>query len=395
MQNRELFLRHLAQTSDFPLSLEIESAEGSWLIAVNGERYLDLISGIAVSNVGHRHKNVITAIQNQLDKYLHLMVYGEYIQAPQVKLAHKLVSLLPSNLNNVYLVNSGSEAVEGAMKLAKRFTGRPNIVSFNKAYHGSTQGALSIIGDESFKQPFRPLIPGVIQVEYDSENALSAINTSIAAVFVEGVRGEAGYLNPDIEFIQDLRKKCTETGTLLVFDEIQTGFGRTGKWFSFEHFDVIPDIITIAKGMGGGMPIGAFIASNEIMSVLKSNPILGHITTFGGNAVCAAASLAVIETIEQEKLIDQIETKEKLFYTLIHHPAILSMQGKGLMLSLEFESFEILQQIIQKCLEGGVITDWFLFNDKSMRICPPLTISENEIRFACETINNAIMQVCG
>ncbi len=395
MQNRELFLRHLAQTSDFPLSLEIDFAEGSWLRSTKGERYLDLISGIAVSNVGHRHPNVVEAIKTQLDKYMHLMVYGEYIQAPQILLANKITSLLPNNLDNVYFVNSGSEAVEGAMKLAKRFTNKPNIASFQKAYHGSTQGALSIIGDESFKQNFRPLLPGIIQLDYDNIDSLNLIDKNVAAVFIEGVRGEAGYIMPDVTFVKTVRKKCTEVGALLVFDEIQTGFGRTGKWFSFEHFGIVPDIITLAKGMGGGMPIGAFVSSQKIMSVLKSNPILGHITTFGGNAVCAAASLAVIETIENEKLMDDIAIKEAMFLDLIQHHSIIQKNGKGLMLGLEFESFEILQEIIQQCILGGVITDWFLFNDKTMRICPPLTISTPEIQFACETINNAIKQVYG
>jgi acetylornithine/succinyldiaminopimelate/putrescine aminotransferase len=390
LTQRQLFFNHLAQTTETPLALEIEKAEGIYLIDTSGKRYIDLISGVSVSNVGHRHPKVLSAIQNQIDKYLHLMVYGEYIQSPQVQLAKLLADNLPSNLSSVYFVNSGSEAIEGAMKLAKRFIGRTEIISFKNGYHGSTHGSLSIMGNEEFKNAFRPLLPDTRQIEYNNFNDLKQITNRTACVVVETIQGEAGVVLPQNNFLKILREHCTEAGALLVVDEIQCGFGRTGKLFAFEHYDFVPDILCLAKGMGGGMPIGAFISSKEIMNVLTNNPILGHITTFGGHPVCCAAGLATLKILLEEKLIDEVEIKEKLFRELLKHPKIKSLNGKGLLLSIEFESFEQNKKIIDKCIEKGVITDWFLFNKHSMRIAPPLIITEKEIEFACQIMIECI-----
>lgn len=390
MNNRQLFLQHLAQTTDFPLLIEIEKAEGVYMYGREGKKYLDLISGIGVSNVGHRHPKVISAIQNQLDKYLHLMVYGEYVQSPQTLLAKALCETLPDQLDNVYLVNSGSEAVEGALKLAKRYTNRREIISCVNAYHGSSQGALSVGGNEIFKRAYRPLLPGVKNIVYGSFYQLEEITEDTAAVIIETIQGEAGIKVACKEYFQDLRKKCNETGTLLILDEIQAGFGRTGKFWAFEHFDIQPDILVCAKGMGGGMPIGAFIANQKLMAVFKNNPLLGHITTFGGHPVSAAASLATIDVIKEENLLDQVEKKAHLFRELLVHPMIKSIRNKGLMMAVEFESFEVLKPIIDSAIEKGVITDWFLFCDDAMRIAPPLIISEEQIREACQIILQAI-----
>lgn len=388
--NRQLFLDHLAQTTDFPLMLEIEKAEGIYMFGSDGKKYIDLISGIGVSNVGHRHPYVLNAIQEQLNKYMHLMVYGEFIQTPQVKLAKALADTLPPDLDTCYLVNSGSEAVEGALKLAKRFTGKPDMVSCFNAYHGSSQGALSICGNESFKRAYRPLLPGVRHIRHGYTEDLQYINKNTAAVIIEVVQGEAGVRLANKEYFQELRRKCTETGTLLIVDEIQTGFGRTGKFWAFEHYDLIPDIVICAKGMGGGMPIGAFISSKEIMASLKINPILGHITTFGGHPVSAAASLATLQTIYHERLLDTVEQKAAFIKGYLQHPMIKNIRNKGLMMAVEFESFDVLKPIIDKAIKLGVITDWFLYCDNAMRIAPPLTITEEEIKTACEIILEAV-----
>ena len=390
MNNRQLFLSHLAQTTDFPLMIEIEKAEGVFMFGPEGKKYLDLISGIGVSNVGHRHPKVLAAIQEQLDKYLHLMVYGEYVQSPQVKLAKALCDTLPSHLDNVYLVNSGSEAVEGALKLAKRFTNRREIISCINAYHGSSHGSLSVGGNEIFKRAYRPLLPGVNHIVYGAYSHLEQITENTAAVIIETIQGEAGIKVACKEYFQALRKRCDATGTLLILDEIQAGFGRTGKFWAFEHFDIVPDILVCAKGMGGGMPIGAFIANKAVMGAFKNNPLLGHITTFGGHPVSAAASLATIQVIQEEKLLEQVETKADLFKKLLVHPMIKGIRNKGLMMAVEFESFEVLKPIIDRAIEKGVITDWFLFCDDSMRIAPPLIISEVEIEQACGLILEAI-----
>lgn len=390
MNNRQLFLSHLAQTTDFPLMIEIEKAEGVFLYGPDGKQYLDLISGIGVSNVGHRHPKVLAAIQAQLDKYLHLMVYGEYVQQPQAQLAEALVHTLPDPLDNVYLVNSGSEAVEGALKLAKRYTNRREILSCENAYHGSSHGALSVGGNEQFKRAYRPLVPGIRQISYGNQDHLEEITTDTAAIIMETIQGEAGVRVAEIAYFQALRKKCNETGTLLILDEIQAGFGRTGTFWAFEDFGIQPDILVCAKGMGGGMPIGAFVSSREIMSVLKNNPLLGHITTFGGHPVSAAASLATIQVIQDEALVAGVPAKANLFKKLLVHPKITGIRNKGLMMALGFESFEVLKPIIDRCVANGVITDWFLFCDNAMRIAPPLTISREEIEFACSQIIQSI-----
>ncbi len=394
LTQRQLFQQYVAQTSDFPLALEIERAEGVYLYDKE-KSYIDLISGIGVSNVGHRHPKVIEAIKEQLDQYLHIMVYGEYVQSPQVKLAQALSETLPESLNNVYFLNSGSEAVEGAIKLAKRYTGKPNVISFENAYHGSSHGALSASGDEQFKQNFRPLVPGFQHIEFGCEKAIDQIDESTAAVLIETVQGEAGVRLADSQYFQQLRSKCDETGTLLIFDEIQCGFGRTGKLWAFEHYDVAPDILLSAKGMGGGMPIGCFISSQEIMGVLKNDPILGHISTFGGHPVNCASALATLRVIQEEGLLATVSGKEALIRSLLQHPKIKEIRSVGLMMAVEFESFEVVKPIIDKAINLGVITDWFLFNDYSMRIAPPLTITEAEIRLACEKILEAIENPMG
>lgn len=391
--NRQLFFNHLAQTSETPLALEIEKAEGVHLFDVSGKKYLDLISGISVSNVGHCHPKVVEAIKEQLDKYMHLMVYGEYIQSPQTNLAKALSDLLPENLNSVYFVNSGSEAIEGAMKLTKRFTGRTEIISFENAYHGSTQGSLSIMGNEEFKSAFRPLLPDTRRIRFNNMDDLEFITENTAGVFVETIQGEAGAITPENDFLKHLKRKCNDTGALLIADEIQCGFGRTGKFFAFEHYNFTPDILCLAKGMGGGMPIGAFISSTEIMTKLANNPILGHITTFGGHPVCCAASLATLNVLSEEKLADKVLEKEVLFRSLLVHSKIKSIKGKGLLLSIELENFDQNKLVIDKCISNGVITDWFLFNSSSMRIAPPLIITLDEIRFACSVILQSLDEI--
>ena len=393
MNNRQLFLQHLGQTSQFPLALEIESTQGMYLLGTDKKHYLDLISGIGVSALGHSHPAILKAIKEQSEKYLHLMVYGEFIESPQVQLAKALSDTLPGQLDNVFLVNSGSEATEGAMKLAKRFTGRSEIISCKNAYHGSTAGALSIAGNESLKQSFRPLLPDTKLIKFGEIEDLGKITGKTAAVFIETVQGEAGVRLANKDYFEALRRKCDETSTLLIFDEIQCGFGRTGSFWAFEKYGVEPDVLLSAKGMGGGMPIGAFISSREIMHSLTHDPILGHITTFGGHPVSAAASLATLKTIHAEKLVDAVEQKGNLFKELLVHPKIKEVRGIGLMLAAEFESFDILQKIIDELLKLELISDWFLFCDHSLRIAPPLIISEDEIKMACKKILQAIDNV--
>ena len=360
------------------------------MYGTEGQKYIDLISGIGVSNIGHRHPAVIKAIHDQTEKYLHLMVYGEFIQTPQTSLAYALSQTLPSCLSSSYFVNSGSEAIEGALKLAKRYTGRTEIISCFNAYHGSSHGALSVGGNEKFKQAYRPLLPGVKNFRFGEIEDLNLITNKTAAVVIETVQGEAGIRIAEKDYFQALRKACTEKGVLLIMDEIQCGFGRTGKFWAFEHYDIIPDILVCAKGMGGGMPIGAFISSKEIMGSLKNNPILGHITTFGGHPVSAAASLATLQVLLNGNLVESVATKADLFKALLVHPKIKSIRNKGLMMAVEFESFEVLKPIIDRAIEFGVVTDWFLFCDKSMRIAPPLIITEEQIKEACAVILEAI-----
>jgi acetylornithine/succinyldiaminopimelate/putrescine aminotransferase len=390
ISNRQLFLNHVAQTTNFPLLLEIASAEGLMLRGVGGQQYYDLISGIGVSNIGHRHPKVIKAIKKQLKKYLHLMVYGEFVQAPQTKLAEKLVETLPKSLDNVYFVNSGSEAIEGALKLAKRYTGKTELISCYNAYHGSTHGALSVSGSEKFKTAFRPLLPDVKHIRFNELTDLELITEKTAAVLLETIQGEAGVRIPTFNYMQELAKRCKKVGALLILDEIQAGFGRTGKFWAFEHFGIVPDILVCAKGMGGGMPIGAFIASKEIMKSLTDNPILGHITTFGGHPVSCAASLATLKVIQKEKLYAKAEAKADLFKKCLIHPKIKAIRNCGLMIAVEFESFEVLKPIIDKAISFGILTDWFLYCDNSMRIAPPLTISKGQIYDVCGILLKAI-----
>lgn len=386
LTQRQIFLQHLAQTNDIPLALEIEKAEGLYLYDTGGRKYMDLISGISVSALGHRNARVITAVQEQLDKYMHLMVYGEYIQAPQVKLAALLTTQLPEALNCVYFTNSGTEATEGAMKLAKRLSGRTEFISCLNAYHGSSQGALSLAGGEWFKNSFRPLLPGIRQIRYNEPADLKEITTDTAAVFIEPLQAEAGCLLPTKEYMQQLRKRCTETGTLLVFDEIQTAFGRTGTLWAFEQYAVVPDILLSGKALGGGMPLGAFISSYDNMQALTHDPVLGHITTFGGHPISCVAAYAALEVLLEEKLIDEVYKKEALFRELLVHKNFRALHGKGLLLALELNDFEAVQKLIRHCSANGIITDWFLFNDRCIRIAPPLIISEEEIKNACAVI---------
>jgi len=387
---RQLFLANNAQTTDFPLLLEFERAEGIYMYDASGKPYIDLISGIGVSSLGHSNPYVINAIKEQLDKYMHLMVYGEYVQTPQVRFAGRLISILPSQLNSVYFVNSGAEAVEGALKLAKRYTGRSKIISCYNSYHGSTNGALSVMGNEEYKQAYRPLLPGINFIKFNHIDDLELITQETACVIIETVQGEAGVRVPDKAYMQVLRQRCTDTGTLLILDEIQAALGRTGKLFAFEHFDIVPDILLLAKALGGGMPVGAFISSNKIMGALKENPILGHITTFGGHPVCCAAGLAALEVLLNENLVEQVDAKEKLFRELLVHPAIKEVRGKGLMLAIELEDCDLNKKIIDRCIENGVVVDWFLHCSNSMRIAPPLIITHDEIRKACEVIIESI-----
>ena len=388
---RQLFLRHQAQTSDFPLLLEIERAEGVYMYSPDGQRYLDLIAGIGVSNVGHRHPRVLAAIHDQLDKYLHLMVYGEVVQAPPARLAQALTATLPAHLDNVYFTNSGTEAVEGALKLAKRHTGRTKLLSSFNAYHGSTHGALSITGSEGFKNAFRPLLPDVHHFRHNNFEDLLLIDEHTAAVVIETVQGEAGVRVPAPGYLPALRQRCTEVGALLILDEIQCGFGRTGTFWAFEQFGIEPDILLTAKGMGGGMPIGAFIAPQHIMAGFKTDPILGHCTTFGGHPVSCAASLATLQVIQDENLLAGVAAKAERFRRQLVHPAIRAVRNCGLLMAVEFDSFEVLKPIIDHALwHEHLLTDWFLFCDNSLRIAPPLTITDAEIDEACAGLLRSI-----
>jgi acetylornithine/N-succinyldiaminopimelate aminotransferase len=390
ISNRQLFLNHVAQTSPAPMGLEIERAEGIFLFDTSGKKYTDLISGISVSNLGHSHPAIIKAVNEQMKKHAHLMVYGEYVQYPQVKLAEAIAALLPEKLNSVYFTNSGAEAVEGAMKLAKRVTGRSEIISFKNAYHGSTQGALSIMGSEEFKNAFRPLIPGGRILNYNEFGDLDFISGQTAAVFCEVVQSESGVVPAEEKWLSTLRKKCDESGVLLVFDEIQSGLGRTGKMFAFEHYKVVPDVLLLGKALGGGLPLGAFISSRDRMNELTENPVLGHITTFGGNPVCCAAAMASLKILQVEKLAESVELKSGILKEELQHPKIKQIRFKGLLAALEFGDVDLNMKIISACIRKGVITDWFLFCASAMRIAPPLIISEEELRNACRLIREAI-----
>ncbi len=383
---RQVFLSHLAQTSEFPMLLEIERGEGIYLYDPQGKAYIDLIAGIGVSALGHCHPAVVAAIREQSERYLHTMVYGEYLLSPQVNLAKALTELLPDSLDSVYLVNSGTEATEGAMKLAKRYTGRAEIISCYKAYHGSTQGSASLMSDDYFTRPYRPLLPNIQHIEFNCDFCLNKITEKTAAVIIETVQAEWGIRKPINNYLRKLRDRCTETGTLLIFDEIQAGYGRTGSFFAFEQYEVVPDVLLLAKGMGGGMPIGAFVANQQVMKVFSNNPLLGHITTFGGHPVSCAAALATLKFIQSSGIIDSVKSKEQLFLEKLVHPEIRQVRSAGLWLAVELDSFEKVQKVIKVCLEKGLITDWFLFNDRSIRIAPPLIITEAEIEKSCEIL---------
>ena len=374
------FYKYQAQTSPHPIGLEISHAEGRFLYDKNGKAYLDFIAGVSANSLGHNHPKVKKAIIDQLDKYTHVMVYGEFIQEPQVALCKLLCEQLPSPLQSVYLTNSGTEATEGALKLAKRFTGRSEIISANNAYHGNTQGAMSVCGNEEQNRAYRPLIPGIKFIEFNKESDLHKITDRTAAVILETIQGGAGFIVPKNDYLLKVKNKCTQVGALLILDEIQTGIGRTGRFFGFENYKVIPDIIISGKGLGGGMPIGAFIASKEIMDVLKEHPKLGHITTFGGHPVIAAAAHATVNEIVSSHLMKEALEKEKLFRKLLIHDKIKEIRGKGLMLSLIMETPEIASDIILKSLDKGLLLFWLLYEGKAIRITPPLTITNDEIK---------------
>ncbi len=386
MNQRQLFLNHVGQTSAAPLCLNIVKAKGSKMWDAEGKEYIDLIGGISVCNVGHCHPAVVEAIKKQVDDYLHIMVYGELIENPQVAYAKMLTDHLPASLNSVFYTASGSEATEGAMKLAKRFTGRTQIISFKNSYHGSTQGALSVMGNEYWQQAFRPLLPGIVQLNYNSFNDLKNISDQTACVIVETIQAEAGVISPEVNWMHALRKLCTDTGTVLVLDEIQCGFGRNGSLWAFEQFDIVPDILLLGKALGGGMPLGAFISDKKIMDSLTHDPVLGHINTFGGHPVSCAAGLAGFKVLMQENLIAGVAQKEKLFRSLLHHPLIIEINSHGLMMAVEFEDFETNKKVIDALIEEGIFTDWFLFASHAMRIVPPLNITEEEITIACKKI---------
>ena len=393
ISKRELFFRHVAQTSELPMGIEIAEAKGIYQYDTQGKKYLDLISGISVSNLGHRHPSITEAIKKQLDKHSYSMVYGEFIQSPQVDLANALCQILPQNLDNVFFVNSGSEAVEGALKLAKRFTGRSEIIAMNNCYHGSSHGALSLLSNKEYTRKFRPLLPDIKHININKISELDAITTKTACVIIEPIQGEGGINIAQKEYLQELRQKCTETDTLLIFDEIQTGMGRTGKFFFFEHYHIIPDILLLAKAFGGGMPLGAFISSQKIMHSLTHNPILGHISTFGGHPVSCAAALANLEVLKKSDLIAEVEAKGKLFEAKLKHYKIKEIRRKGLMLALDLGDFDLVLKVIHRAMEKGIILDWFLWNEKSIRLAPPLIITKEELQKAAEILVGILDEV--
>ena len=390
MTNRQIFLNHIGQTSPAPLALEIVRASGSKLYDIHNKEYIDLIGGISVCNIGHGNKKVIEAIKKQAEDFMHVMVNGELILSPQTAYAELLTDHLPSSLNNVFFTASGTEATEGAMKLAKRFTGRTDIAAFKNSYHGSTQGSLSIIGDEYWRNAFRPLLPGIMHLDYNNFESLELITTETACVIAETIQAEAGVIVPDAKWLKALRKKCTDTGTLLVLDEIQCGFGRNGSLWAFEQFNIVPDILLLGKALGGGMPLGAFIADKKIMDSFTNNPVLGHINTFGGHPVCCAAGKAAMEFLLEENVINDVFEKEKIFLENLHDTNIKNIRSRGLMIALEFENFDQNKNVIDRILEKGVFTDWFLFASQCLRIVPPLIISKAEIEHACKMINEVV-----
>jgi acetylornithine/succinyldiaminopimelate/putrescine aminotransferase len=386
MNTRQIFLQHIAQTSPAPIGLEMVKADGIYIYDVNGKKYIDGISGFSVANIGHSHPKVVEAVQQQAAQYMHLIVYGEFIEQPQVSYAKLLTEHLPSTLNCVYFTNSGAEAVEGAMKLAKRITNRSKIICFNKSYHGSTQGALSLMGDEYWRNSFRPLLPDIHHFDYGSQEAIDAIDSTTACIILEPVQAEAGVVKPTKEWLQAIREKCNKHCALMIFDEIQTGFGRTGSLWAFEQFNVVPDVLLLGKALGGGMPLGAFIADKKLMDTLTYNPVLGHITTFGGHPVSCAAGKAALEVLLENNWIEEVKAKEKILTDLLHHPEIKNVNIVGLWAAIELKDFETTKALAHQCVCNGLITDWFLFASSSIRIAPPLSITEEELKTICEIV---------
>ena len=383
---RPSFLDHLAQTSPDPLGLDVAHAEGCWLTTRDRKRYLDLVAGLAVNNVGHRHPAVVEAIKEQCDRYLHVIPYGEFLQEPQVRFAERLTGLLPEGLDCAYFVNSGTEAIEAAVKLAKRITGRTRLVGCRKSYHGSTHGSLSLTDNETKKYRNRPLLPDVLHITFNDPAGIGLIDKRVAAVVVEPIQGDAGVRVPDNAWLKGLRERCTKVGAILVFDEVQTGFGRTGRRFAFEHSGVVPDILVLGKALGGGLPMGAFVSSRERMETLTRDPVLGHITTFGGHPLPCVAGLAALEVMEREELPGNAERMGALFQELLVHPDVQEVRGLGLMLAVELGDAELAQRVVRGCLERGVLGFWFLSCPTAFRIAPPLTISEEEVRHACTAV---------
>ena len=388
------FLKYQAKTTPHPLGISIAKAKGTYITDSQGKKYLDFVSGVSACSLGHCHPKVTRAIRKQSRKYLHVMVYGEFAQAPAVNLCKELIELLPDNQESVYLTNSGTEAIEGALKLAKRATGRSELIGAYQSYHGSTHGALSLLGSEHQKARYRPLLPDTRFIRFNSEDDLKRITTKTAAVLLETIQGGAGFILPFNDYLQKVKARCEAVGALLILDEIQPGFGRTGKFFGFEHFNVIPDIVVMGKGMGGGLPIGAFTASHQLMQLLEEHPKLGHITTFGGNSLIAAAALATLRTIRDSRLMDQIASKEALIKKELEHPSIREIRGTGLMLAPLLENPEIANQVVLKSIDKGLMLFWLLWEKKAIRITPPLTISQKEIKKGCALLRSVLDEVC-
>jgi acetylornithine/succinyldiaminopimelate/putrescine aminotransferase len=394
-RNQEEFFRLQAQTTAYSAAFEVERAEGNYIYGKDGRAYLDFVAGVSACNVGHGHPHVVQAVQAQVARHMHVMVYGEYVQDAPLRLATMLAERLPASLETTYIVNSGTEGIEGALKLAKRYTGRREIITAEGAYHGSTHGALSVMGNETYKRAYRPLLPGVRQIRFNEEADLETISCRTAAVILETIQGANGFIEPKNDYLKKVKARCEAVGALLILDEIQPGFGRTGKLFGFEHYGIVPDILVVGKAMGGGMPIGGFIASHEMMSVLKQNPKLGHITTFGGHPVCAAAAVAALEVLYNEDLIGQIERKTALFYKHLVHPAIREVSGKGLMIAVHLDTDELVQKVAQRCMDKGLIIFWLLYKNSAIRITPPLTITDEQIAWGCKVLVEALNELTG
>ena len=390
---KQEFFKYQAQTTPFAAGFEVEKAEGSYIYGKDGKAYLDFVAGVSANTLGHSHPIVVNAIKEQADRYLHVMVYGEYAQEKPVALCQLLAEATPAPLEVTYLVNSGAEAIDGALKLAKRYTGREEIISMKNSYHGNTHGALSVSGNEVHKREFRPLLPMISFIEFNNEEEFSKITEKTACVIAETIQGAAGFLTPSQNYFKNLKKRCEEVGALLILDEIQPGFGRTGKLFSFEHYDMVPDILVMGKGMGGGVPVGAFMSSAKIMKSLQHSPKLGHITTFGGNPLIAAASYATLKEVLDSGLMNEVNEKEALFRELLVHPKIKKVNGRGLMLAVELESPDYTLKVAKRCMEKGLIVFWQLYRNEFMRISPPLTLTQNEIRKGCQIILQALDEV--